>query len=247
MYQDGSIIVNITEEIQMDLIRLTNVTKSYRTGEVSVPALKGVSVTIQGESFISFIGPSGSGKSTLLNLIGCLDKPTTGTVIVNDVDVSTLDRAAGAAFRSRHIGFVFQNFNLIPVLTVYENVEYPLLMLSHVPLKERRERVLKLLDKVGMHDQKDKYPNQISGGQKQRVAIARALVTDPQIVLADEPTANLDHTTAFNVINIMHEMKKDRGTTFIFSTHDSKIVGEAEILYTLEDGVIVHEEIKNRK
>ena len=236
--------MNITEEIQTDLIRLTNVTKNYRTGEVSVPALKGVSVAIQRKSFISFIGPSGSGKTTLLNLIGCLDKPTTGTVMINDVDVSTLDRAAGAAFRGKTIGFVFQNFNLIPVLTVYENVEYPLLILDRLRSKERRDRVLRLLDKVGMTDQKDKYPNQISGGQKQRVAVARALVTTPQIVLADEPTANLDHTTAFKIINIMHEMTNEFGTTFIFSTHDSKIVGEAEVIHTLEDGIIVSTEYR---
>src|SRR3990172_4303339 len=174
--------------------------------------------------------------------MGALDKPTGGSVIVDGVDVATLDRAHAAAFRGNTIGFVFQNFNLIPVLTVYENVEYPLLMLKHVAVKERRERILHLLDKVGMLDQKDKYPNQISGGQKQRVAVARALVTNPKIVLADEPTANLDHTTAFKVINIMHEMTNDFGTTFIFSTHDPKIVGEAEVIHTLEDGTIVSTE-----
>jgi putative ABC transport system ATP-binding protein len=191
---------------------------------------------------VSFIGPSGSGKTTLLNVIGILDKPTQGTILVNGTDVSTFDRAAAAAFRGKTIGFVFQNFNLIPVLTVYENVEYPLLMLDRLPSKERRGRVLRLLDKVGMTDQKDKYPNQISGGQKQRVAVARALVTNPQIVLADEPTANLDHATAFKVINIMHEMKSEFGTTFVFSTHDPKIVGEAEVIHTLEDGTIVSTE-----
>jgi putative ABC transport system ATP-binding protein len=226
----------------MSLIELANVTKVYQTGEVSVKALKGISLQLDKHSFVSFIGPSGSGKSTLLNLIGVLDKPSHGTIRVNGTDVNTLDRAAAAAFRGKTIGFVFQNFNLIPVLTVYENVEYPLLMLGRLPSKERRDRVLRLLEKVGMTDQKEKLPNQISGGQKQRVAVARALVTNPQIVLADEPTANLDHATAFKVISIMHEMTNEFGTTFIFSTHDPKIVGEAEVIHTLEDGVIVNTE-----
>ena len=226
------------------MIELANVTKVYQTGEVSVKALKGISLQLDKHSFVSFIGPSGSGKSTLLNLIGVLDKPSHGTIRVNGTDVNTLDRAAAAAFRGKTIGFVFQNFNLIPVLTVYENVEYPLLMLGRLPSKERRDRVLRLLEKVGMTDQKEKLPNQISGGQKQRVAVARALVTNPQIVLADEPTANLDHATAFKVISIMHEMTNEFGTTFIFSTHDPKIVGEAEVIHTLEDGVIVNTEYR---
>jgi putative ABC transport system ATP-binding protein len=226
----------------MSIVELTNVTKVYQTGEVSVKALEGVSLQLERQSFVSFIGPSGSGKSTLLNLIGVLDKPTEGTIRVNGTDVNTFDRAAAAAFRGKTIGFVFQNFNLIPVLTVYENVEYPLLMLDRLPSKERRDRVLRLLEKVGMTDQKEKYPNQISGGQKQRVAVARALVTNPQIVLADEPTANLDHATAFRVINIMREMTNELGTTFIFSTHDHKIVGEADVIHTLEDGAIVNTE-----
>ncbi|MBX3006986.1 MAG: ABC transporter ATP-binding protein [Melioribacteraceae bacterium] len=227
----------------MSLIRLENVRKTYQTGEIPVQALDRINLEIHEKSFVSFIGPSGSGKSTLLNLIGCLDKPTEGKVFVNNVDVGMFDRTESASFRGRTIGFVFQNFNLIPVLTVYENVEYPLLMLDKLPSKERNDRVSRLLEKVGMTDQKNKYPNQISGGQKQRVAVARALVTNPQIVLADEPTANLDHATAFKVINIMHEMTNEFGTTFIFSTHDPKIVGEAEVIYTLEDGAIVSTKI----
>lgn len=223
----------------MSLIRMENVTKTYQTGEVSVTALKNIDFEIDKGSFVSFIGPSGSGKTTLLNLIGCLDKPTEGDVFVNGVQINHLDRKNGAKFRGDTLGFVFQNFNLIPVLTVYENVEYPLLMVKNVPAEERRSSVLDLLGKVNMLDQKDKYPNQISGGQKQRVAVARALVTNPSVVLADEPTANLDHKTALRVIEIMHQMKTDLGTTFIFSTHDPKIVGNAEIVYTLEDGEIV--------
>ena len=223
----------------MGLIRLENVIKTYRTGEVDVHALKGIQLEIPEKAFVSFIGPSGSGKSTLLNIIGCLDKPTEGSVYVNNVNVGLLNRVEGAEFRGKTIGFVFQNFNLIPVLTVFENVEYPLLMMNRLPKRERSDRVEQLLEKVGMSDQRNKYPNQISGGQKQRVAVARALVTNPQIVLADEPTANLDHATAYKVINIMHDMKNEFGTTFVFSTHDPKIVGEAEIVHTLEDGRIV--------
>ncbi|MBC8214962.1 MAG: ABC transporter ATP-binding protein [Candidatus Marinimicrobia bacterium] len=224
----------------MSLIKMENVTKIYHTGEISVTALQNINLEIDKGSFISFIGPSGSGKTTLLNLIGCLDKPTEGDIIVNDVKINLLDRKNGAKFRGDSLGFVFQNFNLVPVLTVYENVEYPLLMVKNVPVSERRTRVLDLLEKVNMLDQKNKYPNQISGGQKQRVAVARALVTNPSVVLADEPTANLDHKTALKVIDIMRQMKKELGTTFIFSTHDPKIVGNAEIVYTLEDGKIVN-------
>ena len=148
----------------------------------------------------------------------------------------SLDRKQSASFRGSNIGFIFQDFNLIPVLTVYENIEYPLLMVQNVPRGERQKRVTALLEAVGMTEQKDKYPDQISGGQKQRVAVARALVTNPKLVLADEPTANLDHKTAYMVIELMKKMRDEFKTTFIFSTHDQKIVGEAEIIYTLEDG-----------
>ena len=220
----------------MKLITAENISKEYRTGEITVQALKGVSFDIEPASFVSFVGPSGSGKTTLLNLIGCLDKPTKGTLKVADTDISVMDRKESAAFRGNHIGFIFQDFNLMPVLTVYENIEYPLLMVQSLPPAERKARVEKLLEEVGMTDQRNKYPDQISGGQKQRVAIARALVTNPELVLADEPTANLDSETAYAVINLMKKMKAGLGTTFIFSTHDQKIVGEAEIIYSLEDG-----------
>ncbi|MBI4764796.1 MAG: ABC transporter ATP-binding protein [Deltaproteobacteria bacterium] len=189
-------------------------------------------------SFVSFVGPSGSGKTTLLNLIGCLDKPTEGSLTVAGADVLSLDRKKSAFFRGANIGFIFQDFNLIPVLTVFENVEYPLLMVQNIPKAEREDRVMKLLDAVGMLEQEQKYPDQISGGQKQRVAVARALVTNPKLVLADEPTANLDQKTAYVVIELMKKMRDQFKTTFIFSTHDQKIVGEAEIIYTLEDGKI---------
>jgi putative ABC transport system ATP-binding protein len=220
----------------MSLITAKNLSKVYAKGELKVEALKDLSFEIEPASFVSFVGPSGSGKTTLLNLIGCLDKPTSGTLTVDDTDVSGLNTRTAAAFRGNKIGFIFQDFNLIPVLTAYENVGYPLLMVQDTPATERKERVLALLEAVGMADKKDKYPDQISGGQKQRVAVARALVTNPKLVLADEPTANLDHKTAYMVIDIMKKMKNELGTTFIFSTHDQKIVGEAEIIYSLEDG-----------
>jgi putative ABC transport system ATP-binding protein len=223
-------------EATMSLVSAEKIRKDYRTGEVTIQALKEVSFEIEPASFVSFVGPSGSGKTTLLNLIGCLDTPTDGQLIVAGTNVQRLDRKQSAAFRGNNIGFIFQDFNLIPVLTVFENVEYPLLMVQAVPAGERKKRVSALLEAVGMTEQKDKYPDQISGGQKQRVAVARALVTNPKLVLADEPTANLDHKTAYMVIELMKKMRDEFRTTFIFSTHDQKIVGEAEIIYTLEDG-----------
>lgn len=228
----------------MSLIIAEKISKKYVKGEIEVEALKGLDFEIEPAAFVSFVGPSGSGKTTLLNLVGCLDKPTSGILKVADKNVSHLDRRMAASFRGKTIGFIFQDFNLIPVLTVYENVEYPLLMIQNTPSSERRRRILALLDAVGMTEQKDKYPDQISGGQKQRVAIARALVTNPKLVLADEPTANLDHKTAYMVINIMKKMKDELGTTFVFSTHDQKIVSEAEITYTLEDGKLTGGEAK---
>jgi len=223
----------------MSLVTAENLTKVYGMGEIEVEALKSVSFRIEPASFISFIGPSGSGKTTLLNLIGCLDKPTSGILKVADVNTSELTRKKAAAFRGNNLGFIFQDFNLIPVLTVYENVEYPLLIVKNVPAEERKNRVISLLKTVGMIDQKNKYPDQISGGQKQRVAVARALVTNPRLVLADEPTANLDSKTAFMVIDIMRQMKEEFGVTFIFSTHDPKIVSEVEAVYTLQDGMLI--------
>jgi putative ABC transport system ATP-binding protein len=220
----------------MSLVRAENLQKTYRSGEVDVLAVRGVDFTIEAKSFVAFVGPSGSGKSTLLNMIGCLDHPTGGKLTVIGTDVGTLDRRAAANFRGQHVGFVFQDFNLIPVLTVYENIEYPLIMVQNWPEEKRRKQILRLLDAVGMSAQAGKRPDQISGGQKQRVAVARALATDAQLVLADEPTANLDHDTAYRVIELMKKMRDELGTTFVFSTHDPKIMGEAEVVFTLEDG-----------
>ena len=224
----------------------TKVNKDYSTGEV-VRALRGVSFEIEPASLVSFVGPSGSGKTTLLNLIGCLDKPTEGSLTVAGTDVLKLDRHESAQFRGDNLGFIFQDFNLIPVLTVFENIEYPLIIVKNTGAGERRKRVMAVLEAVGMTEQNDKYPVQISGGQKQRVAVARALVSDPKLVLADEPTANLDSKTAYTIINLMKKMRDELKSTFIFSTHDQKIVGEAEIIYSLADGELVDKQVKGGK
>jgi len=220
----------------MTLIRAERLVKTYRSGDVEVSAVKGVDFAIEAKSFVAFVGPSGSGKTSLLNMVGCLDHPSGGKLTVINTDVSTLDRRGAAEFRGKHIGFIFQDFNLIPVLTVYENIEYPLIMVQDWPEDKRRKQVMRLIEAVGMLGQEHKRPDQISGGQKQRVAVARALATNAKLVLADEPTANLDHDTAYRVIELMKKMRDELGTTFVFSTHDSKIMSEAEIIFTLEDG-----------
>ncbi len=220
----------------MSLVSAHSLAKTYRVGDIDVPAIKDIDFAIEPASFVAFVGPSGSGKSTLLNMIGCLDHPTGGTLKVLDTDIATLDRRAAARFRGENIGFVFQDFNLIPVLTVFENIEYPLRMVQEWPDGKRRAQVLRMLEAVGMGDQADKLPDQISGGQKQRVAVARALVSQPKLVLADEPTANLDHDTAYRILELMKKMRDEFGTTFVFSTHDPKIMSEAETTFTLEDG-----------
>ena len=225
----------------MALIKAENLKKDYIAGEITVNAIRGIEFSIEAGSFVSFVGPSGSGKSTLLNMIGCLDPPTAGSLIVAGQDVSRLDAKQSAKFRGEHIGFIFQDFNLIPVLTVFENIEYPLQMVQNWPKEKRTLRVQEMLKAVGMADQGHKFPSQISGGQKQRVAVAKALVTNASLVLADEPTANLDRKTANYVIALMKEMRDEFGTSFIFSTHDSKVVNSAEIIFTLEDGQLLQE------
>ncbi len=223
------------------VIRADTVEKRYRVGDVEVKALKGVSFAIAAGSFVSFVGPSGSGKTTLLNLLGCLDRPDGGRLTVFDTDIAGLNRRAAARFRGANIGFIFQDFNLMPVLTVFENVEYPLIMVQNWPSRRRRERVMDMLAAVGMAEQAGKRPDQISGGQKQRVAVARALAPETRLVLADEPTANLDHDTAYKVIDLMRRLKTELGVTFVFSTHDPKIVAAAEIVFRLEDGRLSRE------
>jgi len=222
----------------MSIIQGESLAKSYRAGDIEVPALKDVSFAIDQGAFAAFVGPSGSGKSTILNLVGCLDRPSSGRLTVLGTDVAALSRNAAAAFRGDNLGFIFQDFNLVPVLSVYENVEYPLLMVRGWPESKRRERVNRVLAAVGMAEQAHKRPDQLSGGQKQRVAVARALVGEPKLVLADEPTANLDHDTAYRILGLMKQMRDEFGTTFVFSTHDPKIMAEAEVTFTLEDGRI---------
>ncbi len=230
----------------MKIIAADHLTKTYRAGDVEVLAVRDATFDVDPGSFVSFVGPSGSGKSTLLNMIGCLDRPTGGDLHVLGTDVTRLDRRESAAFRGRNIGFIFQDFNLVPVLTVYENVEYPLIMVQSWPAPKRRERILGLLDAVGMADQAEKRPDQLSGGQKQRVAVARALAPDTKLVLADEPTANLDQATAIRVIDLMKRLRDDLGVTFVFSTHDPRVMAEAEVTFHLRDGAIAEREDRRR-
>lgn len=223
------------------MIETKNVFKVYKMGELDLEVIKDLNLSIGEGEFIAIIGPSGSGKSTVLNILGGLDKPTQGEVLVDNINITGLNTSTLAQFRGDKIGFIFQSFNLIPVLSVYENIEYPLIMIQNIPPEERRKRVMAVLKEVDMLDQKEKFPDQISGGQKQRVAIARALVTNPKIVFADEPTANLDSKTAHRIIELMHKIKQDYNTTFVFATHDEKIVSSAERLITLVDGQITED------
>ncbi len=220
------------------MIKNEHVTKTYQMGEVDLTVIKDMNISIGHGEFVAIVGPSGSGKSTVLNLLGCLDKPTTGRVIIADVDVTELDRTELARFRGEKIGFIFQSFNLIPVLSVYENIEYPLIMIQNLPESERHRRIIQLLEEVDMLDQKEKFPDQLSGGQRQRVAIARALVTEPKIVFADEPTANLDTRTSQQIIALMRNIQQEFNTTFVFATHDEKIVTAVDRIITIVDGVI---------
>ncbi len=226
----------------MHLVESSGISKIYRTGDVTVEAIKDVSFTIDQSSFVAFVGPSGSGKSTLLNMVGCLDPPSSGVLRVAGQNIQDMSRSDAAAFRGNNIGFVFQDFNLIPVLSVFENVEYPLIMVQNWPKARRQRRVYELLEAVGVADQADKFPRQISGGQKQRVAIARALVTSARLVLADEPTANLDRKSAERIIALMKKMRDEFDTSFLFSTHDPRVVNNAEIIFTLEDGRLISRE-----
>ena len=223
------------------MLQAQHLKKIYHTGEVVQEVIKDFSLEIHEGEFISLVGPSGSGKSTVLNMLGCLDTPTQGTITINNTATTTMNRTQRAYFRGENIGFIFQSFNLIPVLSVYENVEYPLIMVQNLEEKERQKRVLTLLEEVGMLEHKDKTPDKISGGQMQRVAIARALVTNPKIVFADEPTANLDSKTAYMIIELMKKIQKEHHTTFVFATHDEKIVANVDRLITIVDGEIVEE------
>ncbi|MFB3904746.1 MAG: ABC transporter ATP-binding protein [Acidobacteriota bacterium] len=223
------------------VIALRGVRKSYRLGKVEVPALAGIDLEIQGGELAALAGPSGSGKTTLLNLIGCLDKPTAGQILLDGVDITQTSLDGLADVRSSKIGFIFQTFNLLPVLTAFENVEYPLL-LSGVPRKERHERVSEWLGHVGLSGQAGQRPDQLSGGQRQRVAIARAMVTCPVLVLADEPTANLDSETAAQILDLLATINRQTRATFLFATHDPAIIARAHRRIRLRDGRIAADE-----
>jgi len=222
----------------MSLIQVENVSKFYRLGDQQVPALRDVTLSIDEGVFLAIAGPSGSGKSTLLNLIGCIDTPTSGRILIDGRDTSGQTPDELADLRARSIGFIFQTFNLLPVLSAEENVEYPLLQFKELGREERRARVTKFLDVVQLGTFARHRPNELSGGQRQRVAIARALATHPRIILADEPTANLDSGTGAGILELMKQINRSFGTTFVFSTHDKRVIARADRLVRIEDGHI---------
>jgi putative ABC transport system ATP-binding protein len=224
------------------LISLRNLRKTYPMGKITVEALKGIDLDISAGDFVSVAGPSGSGKTTMMNIIGLIDRPTAGTMLINGRESASLGRRELARMRREYIGFVFQSFNLLPVLTVFENVELPLTIGGKTGArKENRKRVEYLLDEVGLADRRGHKPAELSGGQQQRVAIARALVTRPRIVIADEPTANLDSANGERVLGLMNTINREEGTTFIFSTHDPDIWKLANHVIFLRDGLIERE------
>ena len=222
----------------MSLIRLENVSKQYRLGDQDVAALKDISLSVEAGVFLAIAGPSGSGKSTLLNLIGCIDTPSQGRVLIDGHEISGKTPDELADLRARTIGFVFQTFNLLPVLSAEENVEYPLLQFRELSRADRKKRVMHFLDLVQLKKYAHHRPNQLSGGQRQRVAIARAMATHPKIILADEPTANLDHRTGEAILTLMKDINQQLRTTFVFSTHDKKVMSKADRLVRIEDGSI---------
>ncbi len=222
----------------MSIVRIEHVYKDYLLGDQKVQALKDITLSFDPGVFLAIAGPSGSGKTTLLNLIGCIDTPTSGKIFINEQDVSGRTADQLADLRSRSIGFIFQTFNLLPVLSAAENVEYPLLQRRDVSESERKQRVSYFLDIVGLSKFAGHRPNQLSGGQRQRVAIARALVIQPAIVLADEPTANLDHKTGEEILLLMKQINRAFNTTFIFSTHDKRVIAKADRLVRVDDGEI---------
>ncbi|MBK7326444.1 MAG: ABC transporter ATP-binding protein [Propionivibrio sp.] len=222
----------------MSVVRIEHVFKDYLLGDQKVQALKDITLSFDPGVFLAIAGPSGSGKTTLLNLIGCIDTPTSGKIYINEQDVGGRTQDQLADLRSKTIGFIFQTFNLLPVLSAAENVEYPLLQRNDVSKEERQKRVTYFLDIVGLSKFADHRPNQLSGGQRQRVAIARALAIAPAIVLADEPTANLDHKTGEEILSLMKQINRAFNTTFIFSTHDKRVISKADRLIRVDDGEI---------
>jgi putative ABC transport system ATP-binding protein len=221
----------------MEVTKVVNATRDFKIGEMETHALRGVNLSIEDGEFTALVGPSGSGKTTLLQLIGLLDQPTSGQIYINGRDATRLNRNQRADLRKGTIGFIFQFFALIPTLTAYENVELPLL-LNETKTAERKARVNQVLEAVGLSDRAHHRPDQLSGGQQQRVAVARALAINPKVILADEPTANLDTENGKQVMDIMKKLNKDTGVTFVFATHDPRVIGYASRVVTLEDGLI---------
>jgi putative ABC transport system ATP-binding protein len=228
----------------MALIEVKQVSKIYNDNSIPVHALDEISLKIEKEEFTAIVGPSGSGKTTLLNMIGGLDKPTNGTIIINETDISTFKTDEMINFRLRNIGFVFQAYNLIPVFTARENVEF-IMLLQKISKEEREQKAIELLRAVDLEDKIDKKPTELSGGQQQRVAVARALASKPSFVLADEPTANLDSVTANNLLDLMEKLNHENKMTFVFSTHDSRVIKRAHRVVTLRDGRIESDDIRN--
>ena len=222
------------------LIRIHGLSKTYRRGEQEIPVLLDIELEVMAGDFVALMGPSGSGKSTLLNLIAGIDKPTTGTIEVGGIDIATLGEGALADWRAEHVGFIFQFYNLMPVLTAFENIELPLLLTS-LSSRERKARVQQVLELVSLSDRADHYPNELSGGQQQRVAIARALVTDPTLIVADEPTGDLDRHTGEDVLTLLEQLVDELGKTIVMVTHDPKAASRARRVVHLEKGVLVDE------
>ena len=220
------------------LVEIRDLHKVYMRGEQAVPVLLGLDLDIAAGDFVALMGPSGSGKSTLLNLVAGIDKPSGGSIVVDGVDIANLSDSELAAWRAANVGFIFQFYNLMPVLTAFENIELPLL-LTNLSRRERREHVETALEMVGLSDRSDHYPNELSGGQQQRVAIARALIADPTIIVADEPTGDLDRTTGEEILNLMAQLNSELGKTIVMVTHDPKAAGRAHRMVHLEKGVLV--------
>jgi putative ABC transport system ATP-binding protein len=225
-----------------NVVELKAVRKEYMLGSTKVEALRGITLEVTKGEFLAIAGPSGSGKSTILNMIGCIDVPTSGAIVINGREVSSLSDKDLTRYRRITVGFIFQSFNLIPVLNVFENIELPLLLQKIVDPVKRKSRVMRFIEEVGLQDRMKNKPGELSGGQRQRVAIARALVTNPIMVLADEPTANLDSATGSKIIDLMREINSREGTTFIFSTHDHTIMSHARRVVNIHDGLIAGDE-----
>jgi putative ABC transport system ATP-binding protein len=227
----------------MNIIEIKGVSKTYDIKTIPVHALNGINLSFREGEFASIVGPSGSGKTTLLNILGGLDDPTEGNVLIDGVNLTALSGRKKTEFRMNNIGFVFQSYNLIPVFTVKENIEF-IMQLQGILREAREKRITELIDAVGLNDKKDSRPNKLSGGQQQRVAVARALASKPKFILADEPTANLDSKSAENLLDIMGKLNKEENITFIFSTHDIRVMNKARRIITIEDGKVINDILK---